>query len=457
MARWQSAILLHTSAAGRRLWQLSAEGDHFAVQSEKALLTNDPLPSGVAAKDWKTLFRGKLNIAWLPPDKVFLRAIQLPASDAAEVSQMVELQMEKLSPLPVTHVVWSVYLMPRPAEKTDSLLTAIVLITARSAAEEFLGKLEEQGFLADRLEAPGLDQLLAVDMREEGVWIVPGAAGEPALVAWWYGSTVQNVTLVTLPAGPERGPQLKTQIEQIAWAGELEGWLPAPPKIHLLANPAEARFWEPIFKDAGEQINVVAPIAEAQLVARSAYRCAKDPSTNLLPPEFVTRYRQQFVDGLWMRGVFTLLGLYIIGVLMYFGALYALRLKFDHVKNELAGLNGSYTNAMKDSAQLQIYKDRQELKFAALDCLKVVAENLPESVCITRVYFDRQKFELQGTTTVDDQDDVLKFNFALQHVPNPNRADQLMFGDVAPARINIRGGNTAEWGFTCQLKDVASE
>src|SRR5580658_8367372 len=118
MARWQSAILLHTSAAGSRLWQLSPSGDGFKVEDEKALLANDPLPSGVATKDWKTLFRRKLNMAWLPPDKAFLRAIQVPACDAAEVSQMVELQMEKLSPLPVTHVVWSVYLMPRPAEKT---------------------------------------------------------------------------------------------------------------------------------------------------------------------------------------------------------------------------------------------------------------------------------------------------------------------------------------------------
>jgi hypothetical protein len=262
--------------------------------------------------------------------------------------------------------------------------------------------------------------------------------------------------LVSLTPGPERGPQLKTQIEQIAWAGELEGWLPSPPKIHLVTTPAEARFWEPIFQDIGEQIEVIAPIAEAQLVARSAYRSAKSTATNLLPPEFAKRYRQQFVDGLWMRGVFTVLGLYIVGVLIYFGALYALRLKFDHVKSDLASLGGSYTNAMKDNAQLQIYTDRQELKFAALDCWKVVAENLPESVSINSVYFDRLKFELQGTASADDQDDVLKFNDALKHAPNPTRSDKLLFGDVGPARIDIHN-NIAEWRFDCHLKEVAGE
>ncbi len=456
MARWQSAILLDTSAAGRRLWQLSASGDHFAVQAEKALLANDSLPAGLVAKDWKSLFRAKLNIAWLPPDKVFLRAVQLPASDAAEVAQMVELQLEKLSPLPVTHVVWSVYLMPRPAGKADALQTAIVMIAARSAVEEFLGQLETQGFLADRLEAPGLDQLLSVNIGEEGVWIVPGAAGEPALVVWWYGDTVQHVTLVALPPGPERGPQLRTQIEQIAWAGELEGWLPGPPKVHLVANPPEARFWEPFFKDAGEQIDVIAPMAEAQLVARSAQRCADNAATNLLPPDFTTRYRQQFVDGLWMRGLFAVLSLYVIGVLIYFGALYTLNLKFNRDKDYLASITQSYTNALKDSAQLQILKDRQLLKFAALDCWKAVAENLPESVSIDIIYFDRKKFELAGTASADDQDAVLTFNEALHHATDPNKGDQLLFANVSPPKIDL-SGSTARWGFTCQLRDNGNE
>jgi hypothetical protein len=74
-------------------------------------------------------------------------------------------------------------------------------------------------------------------------------------------------------------------------------------------------------------------------VARSAQRCAKDAATNLLPPEFAKRYRQQFVDGLWMRGVFAVLSLYIVGVLIYFGALYALKLKFNHVKTNLASIS----------------------------------------------------------------------------------------------------------------------
>jgi hypothetical protein len=453
MARWQSAILLHTGAAGRRLWQMTANGDGFTVESDKALLANDPLPPGMATKDWQSLFRGKLNIAWLPPEKAFLRAIQLPAGDPAEVAQMVELQMEKLSPLPVTHVVWSVHLMPRPDDKPDALQTVIVIIAARSAVEEYLGHLESQGFVADRLEAPGLDQLLALNLKEEGVWIVPGLPGEPALEAWWYGGTLHNVALVSLPSGPERGPQLRTQMEQIAWAGELEGWLPEPPKIHLVAGPSEVRFWEQIFKESGDEVHVVEPLHEAQLVSMSAQRCAKESNTNLLPPEFATRYRQQFVDGLWIRLAFTLLSLYVVGVLIYFGALYALKLKASSVKGQLASMSQDFQNAQKDKEQLNILKDRQALKFLGLDCYKAMAVNLPDTVTIDDFYFDPSKVELRGTVPAENQEDVLKFNEDLRHVSNPNKPDELLFLDVSTPPMNIRG-NVADWRFTCKLNNA---
>ncbi len=370
---------------------------------------------------------------------------------------MVELQLEKLSPLPVTHIVWSVYLLPRPLDKPEALQTVIVIIAARSAVEEFLGQLEAQEFLADRLEAPGLDQLLAADMSEEGVWILPGAPGEPALVAWYYGGTVQNVTLVALPPGPERGPQLRTQIEQIAWAGELEGWLPGTPRILLMAGATEAGFWRAIFEQAGDEVRVVEPLPEGQLVARSAQRCSQSAGTNLLPPEFATRYRQQFVDGLWLRGLFTVLSLYVIGVLMYFGALYALKVKYNRVKADLARITQAYTNANKDRAQYNILLDRQALKFAALDCYKAVAELLPEGVTINDIHFDRQKFELRGTVTSEEQDSVLNFNEELRHVPNPNKPGVPLFAEVAAPTFPKIGPTTTDWLFTCKLKETGGE
>jgi hypothetical protein len=456
MARLYSANVLATAVGGWRLWQLSASGNRFSVQSEKALLLSERVPPSAAAKSWQNLFRGKLNLAWLPAGKVFLRAVHLPGSDPAEIVQMVELQLEKLSPLPVAQIVWSVYLLPRPAHKPEALQTVIVTIAARSAAEEFLGQLEGSGYLADRLEAPGLDQLLVANIREEGIWIFPGSEDEPVLAAWWFDGTMQNVTMMTLPGGPERGPRLKTQIAQISWAGELEGWLTVSPQIHLVAGPQEAHFWEGVFKEEGEQIKVVPPAPVAQLASFTAQRCASDAKgAGLLPPDFACRYRQQFVDGLWMRGLMALFSAYVIGVLIYFGALYALKLKFARVKHDMDALAGSYTNALKDAEQIEILKVRQELKYKGLDCWKALAENLPEGAVVQEMNFHRASLYLRGTA--EDASAIDTFNQALRVTPNPNREGQLLFTEVERPTIQSVNSNTIQWSFNCAMKEEAHE
>ena len=79
---------------------------------------------------------------------------------------------------------------------------------------------------------PILDQLQATPITEDGAWIYPAASGgeNTALVAWWYGGVLQNLDLVTLPP-TERPASLKEQLMQMAWAGEMEGWLSSPPRI----------------------------------------------------------------------------------------------------------------------------------------------------------------------------------------------------------------------------------
>ena len=91
---------------------------------------------------------------------------------------MVELQLEKLSPLPVNQVVWSFELVPQSA---GELQTVVVIIAERSLVEDFLGKLESAGYLADRLELPFVHQLLTTSIDGDGVWIYLQAGDTRAL------------------------------------------------------------------------------------------------------------------------------------------------------------------------------------------------------------------------------------------------------------------------------------
>lgn len=453
-----SCNVLQVGGAERRLWHFTARNDRFVLNREQASLPDEPLPAGLVAKDWRVLFQRKLNIAWLPPEQVFLRVAQFPLSSYEETVAMVELQLEKLSPMPVAQIVWSLCLLPQPR---DGQQTIIVLIVARNVVEEFLGQLEGQGFLADRLEAPALDQLQATAITGDGTWIYPSTAGgrNSALAAWWYGGALRNLDLLALP--PTNRPEsLKEQLMQTAWTGEMEGWLTATPRWHLVADAAAAADWEPALRAGMEQpIAVLEPLPSPQLAALTATRATHaEPQANLLPLEFATRYQQQFVDRLWMGGLVGLVGLYLLGVAVYLVALEFALIRTRSVETRVAELGLAYTNAVQIRDRFDVLKDRQELKYAALDCWKALAELLPDSVTLEGYSFsDGKRVNLTGTAPADQQQQLLQFEGNMRKY---TKDGQLLFDPLKGESLSSHanpGSQSVTWTVAFELKRVETQ
>lgn len=449
MARWHSCNVLSVDANGRRLWQF--DGGSFKLEREQATPPGQPLPPHVVAKSWSSLWRKKLNVAWLPPEQVFIRVAQFPQSAPDETRSMVELQLEKLSPIPVTQAAWSMQSVPHPDGKMQ---TVVLLIVTRSLVEEFLGRLEGEGYLADRLELPLLDQLQAIDAREDGAWIIPetSGTGKSAVVGWWYGGVLQNVDLLTLPVANEEAA-LREQLMQMFWAGELEGWVTSAPRWHLVADDATAERWlKPLRGGLDSSVDVLPPVPAQELAARTARRAAdSDETSNLLPPEFVARYRQQFVDRLWMRGLGAVLALYVIGLLVYFVALAFINYKTTQVVTQQQNLSLTYTNTMRLQAQFNVLKQRQELKFAALDAWLAVAESLPADLTLDNMNFSGGEIlRLNGSAPADEVAQVLDFTDRLRR--STTRDGKPLFqagGD--PPKTQVRGASVI-WSYELALK-----
>ncbi len=495
MARWHSCNILQIASDANRLWQFDAKGGGFALNREHRGALDEPLPARSIAKSWSSLWQPRLNVAWLPPENVFLRVIELPKSNFGETLAMVELQLEKLSPMPVTQIVWTIHVLSRRGNpprseagaeaatsgetKPEDLQTVVVVIVERRVVEEFLGKLEGRGYLADRLEVPMLDQLEATPVTKDGLlrqpaapklheggseaaadaWIYPLAlAGQSAaLVAWWCGNALRNLSFVVLPPAGDRAKPLKSQLAQLAWAGELEGWLTASLiQWHLVADTAVATEWENALREVlNEPVQVVPPLPPAELAARTAQRAAAaDSHAALLPAEFPARYHQQFVDRLWLRGLMATGVLYAIGVAIYFCATGVLAYRTHGVEQQVAALSGSYTNVMELKARSDVLKKRQDLKYAALDCWKVVAERLPTNITLQRFSFaDGQKLSLSGTALADQVNTLFDFNTTMQKATNQNRP---MFDLQGGEPVNPRkgAGNTVTWSFSLKLQHM---
>ena len=463
MPRWNSCNILHVAPDAKRLWQFDAKGGGFVLGREQRVPHAEQLSSKGVAKNWSSLWSPKLNIAWLPSETVFLRVVELPASNFEETLSMVELQLEKLSPLPVTQIVWTMHIIGTHTGEVkgdaapENLQTVVVVIVERSLVEEFVGKLERDGYLADRLETPMLDQLEAVAAKSGeaavSAWVFPLPGGEQtaALVGCWSGGVLRNLSFVTLPPTGDRVAELKSQIAHIAWSGELEGWLTAAPKWQLVADAANAAEWENALRGAlGETVQVVAPPAPAELALRTTKRATAAGKSSLLPPEFAVRYHQQFVDRLWLRGLFYAGAAYAVFLVVYFCATAVLNYRTVGVEKQASALSNTYTNSLQLKAVYNVLKERSQLKYAALDAWQWVAQELPPGISLQRFSFaDGQRVTLSGTAPQDQVNTLFDFNTSLK---KKKVNDQFVFNQSKGDTVNPRvSGNLEAWNFSLEL------
>ena len=74
----------------------------------------------------------------------------------------------------------------------------------------------------------------------------------------------------------------------------------------------------------------------------------------------------------------------MIFLAFYFGMTQVRGIQYGKVQQDVAALADSYTNAMQLQARYGVLAERENLKFAALNCLKQVAATLPEGITLER-------------------------------------------------------------------------
>jgi hypothetical protein len=268
---------------------------------------------------------------------------------------------------------------------------------------------------------------------------------------------LRNLSLVTLPAVGEGAKELKDQLAHIIWAGELEGWLTSPPSWHLVADPVNATEWETVLRAAlNETVQIAAPPAAAELAAQTAKRAATAEKSNLLPEEFTARYQNQFYDRLWLRGLLYAGAAYAVLLAIYFCATTVLSYRVSHVEAQAAKLSGTYTNALQLKAQYDVLKERQQLKYAALDSWLWVSQELPQGITLQRFGFtDGQRVTLSGTVPQDMINTLFDFDSALR---KKKANDQFVFDQTKGDHVSPRmGPNGGTWNMSLELSHAEAE
>ncbi len=432
----------------RRLYPFSVAKGRVTPGSQWEGAADKPLPSQAVSRDWRLLIRSRLDIAWMPPESVFLRAVQLPACAPEELAGMIEFQLEKLSPMPPAQVVWTVESVahPDPAQQT-----ALVTIAARSAVESWVASLEQDGYMADRIELPMVRRLISESVGGDLLRIVlDGASGHrSALIGWWSSGVLRDVSLIRLP---EEGSSdlLIAQLNVTAWAAELDGWLKLLPPVTVVAQESEAAsLVEALRSWSGQPVSVETPAAEPELARQTAIHALKPAPASLIPEEVRIRQRRHYVDSLWVKGLTALAMTYLAGVFVYLAVLTFQKSSVDTLRDETRAMALQYTNTLQLKARVRVLQEQVALRFAALDCWNAVVEKLPEALTLVQLDFKNGRtLSINGSASESDRGEVTRFNDLLRAATLDGKP---LFSEVKPATMSPRGSSLV-WTFEAELR-----
>jgi hypothetical protein len=143
--------------------------------------------------------------------------------------------------------------------------------------------------------------------------------------------------------------------------------------------------------------------------------------------------------------------LYAIGVMIYFCATTLLGFQTAKVEQQAAAISGSYTNALQLKARYEVLKERQDLKYAALDCWKLVADHLPAGISLQRFSFgDGHRLTLSGTVSADQITSLTEDFYDGLRKAQVN--GQPMFNSDDDGLNYHQSGSQVSWSFSLDLR-----
>ncbi len=426
-------------------------------------------------KDFRNLFYKKINVSWASLEDVFLRVMHLPGENPNELKMMVELQLEKISPIPLAQLVWDIQILPNPVplplpepdpehpeEEVNPmyLYSVVVLLAEKTAIENFLVFLEESGFYADRLELPFLHEALKSPDTKDGLYVYPMSSGSKdiAITVWWTQGQLQNIDIIYLPQEDVWKKVFTIHLNQIIWAAQVAGWLKEDFKWTLEVpaeddEPISINEWKMLMTELYGEGEIHERMMKSELARFNCTLICSVPTANLLPIEFVSVYRQKYIDRLWLQGIVAVVLFYIAFCIIYFSGSSVANFQKSRIETRLALLENDYKTALKLREQVDLLQLQHTLKFAALDCYRLTAELLPTDLKLTRMNFNGDSLSFVGEAPSDKIALVTAFNEQLQRAVTYGENPTLFFKRVdPPTSVQKAGaGNTLTWRFSCEL------
>lgn len=387
-------------------------------------------------------------------ENVLCQTLRLPTTQPGELKQMLDLQIDNLTPLPLEEVVYGF----QSQAVDDKSTRVLVTIARKDAVNERVAALEAAGLPAEIVAVDALmlfqglvsRELLPRDEKLNTLIIINATATHLIVHTQGHPVAVRSIMI--------SGTELLTEHGQSALGDELQRTLIGAEADYSLNGRGKLTFltWADgqlddvrrIADRCGEPSEILAngavpsPVTNlCQLVASGAVG-----QLNLLPQEWREKRHAQQMRRNLIRVAIAVGAVYVLVVLGFVGLMAIQRAKLRKLNAEVSALQPKAVKAKKTREELLAMKKQLDTKYSALEVLREVSVALPDGVKLNSFQFKKDlTVTVRGQAQGNNQ--VIEFTGNLEKSP--------LFGNIKPGQIvTPPGGGLTRFDITCTLKSA---
>ena len=431
--------------------------------------SSTPLEPAEASVDAKTRWRpavkgvrGRINpnehriVTAIGCEDVLCQTLRLPTTQPNELQQMLDLQIDNLTPFPMEEAVYSF----EPLEKTESETRVLVAIARKSVINERVELLEEAGLPP---EVVGIDALAAFRSFVRGnlvpldeklnvfVQVSPTAAN---VIVHCQGVpvTIRSLVLGEASLGSVEGrAALREELQRTLVAAEAEQ--PVRPIGKMTIATWSDRLRTEVEELANAWTGEVQCFTNGSVPKPAVSLCLETAASdgarlNLLPDEWRRRRRTAQLRLRLIRGGIALAVLYVLFLSAFLVLMGVQQARLSRVKSEVKSRQKQYDDARQLHSLLVTMQKQLDTKYSVLEIMRSVSQLMPENV------------KLNGFTFKKDEKVTLKAQAQSATVATEfiSRLEQCsLFSKISPGnmRTDPNAGGLTKFDVDCTLKSAS--
>ncbi|MDI6774140.1 MAG: hypothetical protein QME60_01920 [Verrucomicrobiota bacterium] len=330
-------------------------------------------------------FRGALAVG-LASDQLLMRVVRLPATDAAELAGMVELQFDKISPFPVDQMVFSREVLAR----VDSGNAVLIVGVKADVAGAVENEMNAAGATPGRIDASVMAwwQLMldAGEIREEGrqVILIRRPAGVDLIVAQgripavfrflgqgpgvgneeFEFEVIEEIGYTLMSLELEQGPDQRTSFTVWREDGAAD----------TLAEKIEAARG---CRAETKALSGLPPVSEG--LARREVLPGVERRLDLTPASWRRASQARRLKHRMLLAAEALIGVWILGVLAVMGGSYLDGRRLAHLREQAVELCAPAQEVRDMRERLRHVNRYMDWQYSAIECLREVTGALPQT------------------------------------------------------------------------------